>query len=231
MRKLLLNIILGATALSAIVAPLALAQSPSPSPSPFPSPTPFPSPSPSPSPCSTPGSINAGFNGTAITGTASGPAYIWFNSNFNLKNVSAGAMVTLTGSHVVINGSSYDVPNAKITFANVACATTSYDAGTNTWNTTVPVGGSDEIFLSGVAVPVNNLPGGASVTWDGTFATTQPGVCIQWKWGAAAYTNWTLAGGSPDYNAAMIKPTHNDACGISNGDHAGTRRTASSAAP
>jgi hypothetical protein len=84
----------------------------------------------------------------------------------------------------------------------------------------VPLSGSDEIFLSGLAFPVTNLPGGAKVSWEGTFGTDQPGVCLQWKWGAAAYTQFG------DYNAAQIKPTHQGACGINNGDHAGTPQNA-----
>jgi hypothetical protein len=172
--------------------------------------------------CPADGSISSGFNGTAIVGVGNGPAYVWFNSNISLKNLPAGKSVTLTGSQVTINGTAYAIPDAHITFAAVSCATTSFDAGSNTWNTIVPVAGSDEIFLSGAAIPVSSLPGGAAVTWSGTFATDQPGVCISWKWGAAAYTSWPLSGSSPDYNAAAIKPAHSAACGMNNGDHAGT---------
>ncbi|TMQ70196.1 MAG: hypothetical protein E6K81_13215 [Candidatus Eisenbacteria bacterium] len=157
---------------------------------------------PPPPPCSIPGSIDSGFNGTAVVGTNSGPAYIWFNSNLSLKNTPAGRHVMLTNSRVIINGVPHPVPDATITFANVGCASTTYDGTTNTWNTTVPVAGSDAIFLSGLALPVTNLPGGAKVRWEGTFATDQPGICISWKWGAAAYKSWPLAGTDPDYNAA-----------------------------
>src|SRR6185295_19826304 len=57
-----------------------------------------------PPPCTVQGSINSNFNGTAVVGASSGPAYIWFNSNFSLKNVPAGTHVMLTNSHVTING-------------------------------------------------------------------------------------------------------------------------------
>jgi hypothetical protein len=172
---------------------------------------------PPPPGCTIIGSINSNFNGTAIVGVGAGQAFIWFNSNISLKNQPAGAMITLTGSQVTINGTAYDVPDAKITFAAVSCATTSFDAGSNTWLTTVPLAGSDEIFLSGAAIPVTSLPGGAKVTWQGTFGTNQPGICFSWKWGAAAYKQF-----SADYNDANIKPSHQAACGINNGDHAGT---------
>jgi len=167
-------------------------------------------------PCTVVGSINSNFNGTAVVGASSGPAFIWFNSNISVKGMTAGNSIFLTGSRVFINGAPYDVPNARITFETVSCATTLFDAGTNTWITTVPLAGSDEIFLSGFAFPVTNLPGGATVRWEGTFGTDQSGVCLSWKWGAAAYTTFG------DYNAAQIKPTHQSSCLINNGDHAGT---------
>jgi len=172
--------------------------------------------------CTIPGTIHSNFNGTAVTGTSSGPAYIWFNSNISLKNMQAGGHVMLTNSSVLIDGVPHAVPNAVITFANVACASTSFDEATNTWNTTVPVAGSDEIFLSGLAFPVANLKGGAKVSWTGTFATDIAGTCMSWKWGAAAYKTWTLDAGSIDYDSANIKATHSNACAAANGDHAGT---------
>jgi hypothetical protein len=178
-----------------------------------------------PPPCTVIGSINSNFNGTAVVGVSSGPAFIWFNSNISLKNMPAGTTVSLTGSQVLINGVPHAVPDAKITFSAVSCATTTFDTGSNTWLTTVPLAGSDEIFLSGLAFPVTNLPGGAVVTWQGNFALSQPGVCLQWKWGAAAYSQFTTLSTSPlviDYNAANIKPAHSASCSINNGDHAGT---------
>jgi hypothetical protein len=57
---------------------------------------------------------------------------------------------------------------------------------TNTWITTVPVKGDDEILLDGLAfpVPAGGLPGGIkNVSWHGTFGTNgTPGVSIQWQW-------------------------------------------------
>ena len=183
------------------------------------------SPPPPPGPCTVIGSINSNFNGTAVVGVSSGPAFIWFNSNFSVKGMTAGNSISLTNSRVFINGVPQDVPDARITFANVSCATTSFDTGTQSWVTTVPLSGSDEIFLSGLAFPVTNLPGGARVSWEGTFGTTQPGVCLSWKWGAAAYKSFPLQNTDPlviDYNVAQIKPTHQGSCLYSNGDHAGT---------
>jgi len=180
---------------------------------------------PPPGPCTVIGSINSNFNGTAVVGVSSGPAFIWFNSNFSVKGMTAGNSIVLTNSRVLINGVPYEVPDARITFANVPCATTSFDTGTQSWITTVPLSGSDEIFLSGLAFPVTNLPGGAKVSWEGTFGTSQPGVCLSWKWGAAAYKIFPLQNTDPlviDYNVAQIKPTHQASCLYNNGNHAGT---------
>jgi hypothetical protein len=89
---------------------------------------------------------------------------------------------------------------------------------TNTWITTVPIKGDDEIFLTGVPVPSASLRGGTRVTWNGTFDTGGvPGMTIDWKWGAAVYTTFAT-----DYNAIGVKAGHQTACGQSNGNHAGT---------
>jgi hypothetical protein len=116
------------------------------------------------------------------------------------------------------------VPNALITFSSdVTCTTTSFDAITNTWMATVPISGSDEIFLSGLAFPVPASfasSGGkvaGPVTWNGTVASGTPGVSINWKWGAAVYTTFAT-----EYNSLAIKPAHSNACNYNDSDHAGT---------
>ena len=123
------------------------------------------------------------------------------------------------------NGVQYQlaVPNAQIVFSpSATCSSTTFDTMTNTWMTTVPVKGDDEIFLSGLAwpVPSGGLNGGINpVDWEGTFSTNgADGVAIQWKWGAAVYSGFTT-----DYNALAVKAGHQTACGHGNGgDHAGT---------
>ncbi len=89
-----------------------------------------------------------------------------------------------------------------------------------TWHTTVPIGGSDEIFLSGLAfmVPASGLSGGINpVVWTGTFSSNTPGVSVHWKWGAAVYTSF-----STDYNSLAVKAAHTNTCAFNNSDHAGT---------
>jgi hypothetical protein len=171
----------------------------------------------------TPSTNSSNFNGTAI---AAGD-WIWFNSNLSAKGIpSTGATLTLNSSTITfsLGGKSYDlaVPNGQIVFSPTAsCTSTTFNTVTNTWMTTVPIKGDDEIFLSGLSfrVPVGGLSGGANpVNWNGTFSTGgTTGVTVAWKWGAAVYSSFTTS-----YNALAVKPAHQSACGPSNGDHAGT---------
>jgi hypothetical protein len=160
------------------------------------------------------------FNGTPIESGS----FIWFNANFTASGIpSTGAMISFTASTINFTADqpyTVNVPNAKITFdPNAACAKTTLDTLTNTWMTTVPLAGSDEIFLTGVTFPV---PASFSrvngpVVWQGSFTSDTAGISVAWKWGAAVYK--TL---NPDYNVLGIKPTHTRACLYNNSDHAGT---------
>jgi len=157
------------------------------------------------------------FNGTSIP---SGD-YIWFNANFTAKGIpSSGATIFFQSSTIQFGNATVSVPNAQVTFSPTAsCASTSFNSATNTWVTIVPIAGSDEIFLSGLSYPLAApISGGTNpVTWTGTFSTNTPGVQIQWKWGAAVYSTF-----SANYNLLAVKPTHQNACSVNNGDHAGT---------
>lgn len=129
------------------------------------------------------------------------------------------ASVTLNGSGV---NETLSAPNAAITFSPSATqATTSFNAATNTWNTTLPTSHlSGNAFLDGFGfqVPAGGLPGGInSVTWTASFSTTSA-VKINWQWAAAVYTSVTS-----DNNAAGVKPVDdNHASQYQNSDHAGT---------
>ena len=177
---------------------------------------------PAPFPCHGSSTIASNFNGAPI----SSGDYIWFNSNFKVGNGLGGstpAIVQFTGGTVqfTANNQNYqvNVPNSSITFSQSnSCASSSFGGGA--WQVTVPMSGSDEVFLSGFAFPVpsGGLPGGIkNVTWSGTFNTNEPGLTMQWKWGAAVYSQF------PDAAAPVIKPTHTAACAYpNNSDHAGT---------
>jgi hypothetical protein len=156
------------------------------------------------------------FNGTPVN---SGD-WIWLNANFTATGIpTTGAIITLTSSTISGVENAFAVPNARIYFSpSATCSSTTFNPMTNTWMTTVPISGDDEILLSGLAVPVpsSGMQGGANVSWTGTFGSDVPGVSIAWKWGAAAYSSFTT-----DYNALAVKAGHQTACGQGKADHAG----------
>jgi hypothetical protein len=171
-------------------------------------------------------SIQANFNGTPIRAGSD----IWFSSVLKVTGLGSSP-VTIGFQNATIsftaNGTNYTVavPNAFITFdPNAASATTSFDATTNTWFTTLPSTGlSGSQFLDGVLFPVmSGLPGGIQdVTWQGTFMTSAPGITVQWQWAAAVYAGSAFS--SADYNALGVKPTDdNQKSQYKNSDHAGT---------
>ena len=188
------------------------------------SPTTISCPTVQPPPCTATATNSSNFNGTSVPAGS----FIWFNANFKANNVPQnGVTIDFTNGNIsfTAGGTSHSlaVPNARITFSpSATCTSTSFDSATGTWETTVPVSGDDEIFLTGLAwpVPSGGLPGGANpVKFSGTYSseTNAPGLSIEMKWGAAAYSSFTT-----DYNALQVKAGHQTACGLSNGDHAGT---------
>ncbi len=95
---------------------------------------------------------------------------------------------------------------AKVIFSpSATTTTTTYDAATETWVTTVSAGNlGEQVFLTGLALPVPaaGLPGNIKpVTMSGRLASTKAGVTLQWEWSAAVYTSF-----STDYNALGVKP-------------------------
>ena len=136
---------------------------------------------PAPTPaCSVQSANSSNFNGTSMIGGD----YVWFNANFTATGIpSSGATVSLTGSTISFTegGTQYQlvVPNAQIVFSpSATCSSTTFSTMTNTWTTTVPVKGDDEIFLTGLAwpVPSGGLVGGINpVNWGGaTLVRTAP---------------------------------------------------------
>jgi len=187
----------------------------------FSNPVTFTCPAPPPPQCPTTATNSSNFNGTFVpAGT-----YIWFNSHFKATNIKNGTVIDFTKGSITFTagGTSQNlaVPDAEITFSSsVSCTSTSFDTLNNRWVTTVPVSGDDEIFLTGLAwpVPSGGLPGGANpVNFNGTYSSSTTGVSLQMQWSAAAYSSFTT-----DYNKLNIKPGHQTACGMNNGDHAGT---------
>jgi hypothetical protein len=185
-----------------------------------------PPPPPQCPPCPT-SSIQSNFNGTAIPAGDS----IWFNAHISVSGIpSSGATIFFTCATVTSSAFTASLPNGEIVFSPSApCATTTFTNGM--WVTTVPISGSDEIFLTGLAFPLpSGLPGGLNpVTLSGIFSASVPGVSLSWQWGAAAYSCFGAPSTSTSpyfstgfYTALKVKPTHQNACGYNNGDHAGT---------
>ncbi len=153
--------------------------------------------------------IVSNFNGNAIQADN----FIWFNSNMKVTGMSDGTVIKFSESKIEFTANSVpyslDVPGGIVTFSSgAAVPTTVFDGGV--WKTTVPITGSDEIFLSGLKYKVQSggLPGGIKpVKWSGRFECTSQcpssGVKIQWKWGAAVYTQM-----AEDYNNLGVMPVH-----------------------
>jgi hypothetical protein len=172
------------------------------------------------SPCSVSTSNTSNFNGTAINpGT-----FIWFSSNLSVKGVGSQLTNVLFKNQTIQFTAdkpyTLTVPDAVVTFdPSVSCASTTFDTLTQTWRTTVPVTGSDEIFISGLAFPVTSgfSKVNGNVKWNGSMSSDKSGVGVQWKWGAAVYSIF-----SSDYSVVAPKAAHSNTCGLNNLDHAGT---------
>ncbi len=172
-----------------------------------------------------PGSLTAGFNGTAIPT----PRTIWFTANLKPSGpIVDGTVISFTGTNIHLSNGGLppggvDVPstNGQVTYsAAAAIATTSYNVGTNTWETIVPLSKTENAFLAGTqfAVPVGGLTGGTDATWTGAFASTTPGVTAKWQFAAAVYDPFSL-----DYNALGVKPLSSNTLTIyPNSDKLGT---------
>ena len=166
-------------------------------------------------------SVNASnFNGTAIAGGR----WVWFNAVVSATGVPAsGGTVKLQSSTITFsaNGTNYNltVPNSTIVFdPNVSSASTSFGAGG--WTTVVPASYHGNVFLGGLAYQVGaaGLPGGINpVTWKAQFSSSIPGLGLQWKWGAAVYTQFGSEAtvGAKPIDGNTLNP-------YANSDHAGT---------
>jgi hypothetical protein len=167
-------------------------------------------------------SIQSNFNGTAIAPGST----LWFSSAMKVNGLGSSP-VTLHVTNQTIDFSVNDsavvlnVPDSTITLSPTATtATTSFDAASNSWVTTLPFHFSGNAFLGGVADAVaNGLPGGINpVTWNAQFTTDTAGVSINWQWATAVYTLF-----STNYNALNLKPVDdNHVSQYQNSDPAGT---------
>ncbi len=163
-------------------------------------------------------SITTGFNGTAIPAGRT----LWFTSVFKYSGpTSSPVTIDVTGGTITYGSSTISTPNAHITLtSSVTQVTTSYDSGSNTWNTTAPFGTSGNLLLDAVAAPVaTSLPGGVHpVTWTANITSNTSGAGINWQFATAVYTSF-----GSDLSADNVKATDDpNKSAIHNSDHAGT---------
>jgi len=171
----------------------------------------------------TPSAINSNFNGTPIAANN----YIWFNSVIKVGGVNSRPVTIFYGGASVnftVNGNpvNVNIPAAIIMFSpSATTASTSYDAGSDTWITVLPADYSGNVFLSGAAYQLpSNYPGGINpVIWSGEFSSDTVGISAQWQWASAVYTSF-----SNDPNAAGVKAVDDNKLNppYLNSDHAGT---------
>lgn len=178
-------------------------------------------------------SIAANFNGTAIPSGAD----LWFSAVTKVSGlVPSPVKIFISNSTITftVNGTptTVSVPNVILTFdPNATVATTIFNAPFNRWETVVPSQGlAGNVFLDGVPLPLPyGLPGGIqNVTWSASFSTDTPGISLNWKWAAAAYSSLDLTCSpdpppATDLNCLGVKPVDdNHASQYQNSDHAGT---------
>jgi SdrD B-like domain len=159
-------------------------------------------------------SIMAQFNSAPVSAGST----LWLNSAFRVSGLPSHA-VTMHVNHASVSSSAFQVavPDAVITLSPAAtAATTAFDAGTNSWLTTIPTSsggligglisgllGGGNSFLDGAALTLSSgLAGGLrDVTFTADVTSDSPGLTVTWQWGCAVYRNF-----SADYNALGVKP-------------------------
>lgn len=133
---------------------------------------------------------------------------VWINAHISGPgNVPTNTTTTVdfTGVSLVVNATTYALPNGQIVFSpNATTQTTAVNAD-GSWTTTVPVNQGGDIFFDGQAIPVDaNMENGGGGNTGSTlsFTTNSSDSALQfnWQWGAAVYTSW------PGNAAADIEP-------------------------
>ena len=154
-------------------------------------------------------------SGTAISGspvswngfTAPPGSVAWINAHFDPKNVPANTITTVsfTGVTLVVNSTTYALPNGTVVFDPAATAPMTVVNADGSWTTTVNPSTSGDIFFDGQAIPVDaNMQNGGHGNTGSTFSfstsSTDNSLDFSWQWSAAVYTSW------PGNAAANIEP-------------------------
>lgn len=165
--------------------------------------------------------LAADFNSTPIAASRA----LWFSSVIKPSGLGAAPTTVRVFDSVIrftANGAQYEIPapDGRVLYSPTATsASTTFDPETGAWLTTAPSSYTSEAFISGVIWPVAAaLPGDIkNVTWSGRFAVDTPGVSVDWRWGAAAYSSFIS-----DYSALGVKPISGDKLNpYANSDRAG----------
>jgi hypothetical protein len=156
-------------------------------------------------------------SGTAISGapvswngfTAPSGSVVWINAHLDAKNVPTSTITTvdLTGVTLVVNATSYALPNGQVVFNPATTTPSTVVNPDGSWTTTVNPTFTDDIFFDGQAIVVDtNLENGGHGNTGSTFSfstnSSDASLQFQWQWGAAVYTSW------PGDAAANIEPIH-----------------------
>jgi hypothetical protein len=155
-------------------------------------------------------------SGTAIPGapvswngfTAPAGSVVWINAHISgPSNVPTNTITTVvfTGVNLVVNTTSYALPNGTIVFNPATSTPNTVVNADGSWTTTVNPSQSGDIFFVGQAIPVDsNLENGGHGNTGSTLSFTtnssDSDLDFQWQWGAAVYTSW------PGNAAANIAP-------------------------
>jgi hypothetical protein len=155
-----------------------------------------------------------------------GSGWLWFNSQLAGKPGNQEVLIICSNASVTLNCTdgktyTYPVPNGQILFSPSCTVGTNWFDGTN-WNTMLPTGGDDQIFLSGCAIPWQaDFANCQSVCWSGVYSCNVPGLSFNWQFGAACY-----ADAQPAYAGIAPKACHQTPCAYGQyfhqADNAGT---------
>ena len=156
-------------------------------------------------------------SGTAISGspvswngfTAPAGSVVWINAHLDAKNVPTNMITTVdfTGVTLVINTTSYALPNGQVVFNPAVSTPTTVVNADGSWTTTVNPTFNNDIFFDGQAIPVDsNLENGGHGNTGSTLSfssnSSNSSLSFQWQWSAAVYTSW------PGNANANIEPVH-----------------------
>ncbi len=144
-------------------------------------------------------------SGTAISGApvswngfkAPAGSVVWINAHLSPSGVPTNTITTVafTGVTLVVNATTYALPNGTVVFNPSVSTPTTAVNGDGSWTTTVNPSTGGNIFFVGQAIPVDaNMENGGGGNTNSTLSFTtnssDNALKFQWQWGAAVYTSW-----------------------------------------